>query len=184
MASGLITKHDFQKMIFNAINLNRFNKINRLGIAVNHKPESLALIGLLGECLPREYLYAISVDLNLNADHSRKMMENSHKISGLGVPIKLLDCDWKRVEGDLTSQKIIKNRLNSLIVQECIENNISVIAFGNTLEDYLTHLLTEMFSQKAGYIHGLDVLSNLGVYGNRVMVLRPLLKYNMVCKRI
>lgn len=177
MAARVITKNDFQKILFNAINLNSINRLNRLGIAVNHKPESLALISLLRECLPKESLHAISVDLKLNAEKSRRMLKTVESLSKVGIPVKLLECDWT---DQVSSQKVAKHRLNSMLVKECKKNNISVLAFGNTLEDYLTDLLREIFSLKAGYVHGLDVLGNLGVEGDRVLALRPLLKYNMV----
>lgn len=190
MASSVIAKNDFQKQLFNAINFNSFNKRSRLGVAVNHKPESLALIGLLRECFPKESLHAISIDLKLNPAHSNQMMKYAQKMSVLGVPVKSLECDWNTstsgLKGDMLykqkiSRKIIRHRLNSMLVKECMDNNISTLAFGNTLEDYLTDLLKEIFSLKSGYINGLDFLSSLSVGGDRVTALRPLLKYNMVC---
>lgn len=183
MAARLITKTDFQKLLGHAINLNNIHRRNRLGIAVNHKPESWALMALLRECFPKESLHAISVDLKLNAENSRQTLKAVDHLSAFGVPIKVLECDWQtwpRESAAPLSKKIIKNKLNSILVKECKKNNISILAFGSTFEDYLTDLLREIFSCKAGYVHGLDILSRLGVQGDAVMALRPLLKYNTV----
>ena len=190
MSALVIRKSDFQNLLFNAINPSRLNRSNKLGIAVNHKPESLALVGLLRDCLPSDHLHAISIDLKINDQISRQILQISDKVSNLGVNINSLDCDCKvpqfvlgsKLDQQKSSRKLSKYRIDSMLMQECKNNNISILAFGDTLEDYLVALLKEISSEKVGYVHGLDVLGSLSVGGDRVMALRPLLKYNMVCK--
>jgi tRNA(Ile)-lysidine synthase TilS/MesJ len=179
MTTSLISKTEFQKLLCSAINLNSFNRRNKLGIAVNHKPSSWALVGLLKECLPKDSLHAFSVDLKLNSNQSSQILNAANKLNKFGIPVQVLEFDLRKVS-DNVNDKTIRHTLNSMLVRECIKNNISILALGSTLEDYLTDLLCEIFSRKAGYVHGLDILSRLGVEGDMVMAIRPLLKYNTV----
>jgi tRNA(Ile)-lysidine synthase len=173
---SLILKNLKKKKILKIFN--NFNKLlnsqGRFAFAISGGPDSLAL-AFLGKCLSlinksETKFYLVDHKLRLESSYEANLVVS--KLKRFDIKCKILT--WKGKKPSSNIQSIARKNRYSLLLKQCVKDNITHLALGHHIDDLYENFLIRLF--RGSGLKGLTSFGKTSEYEkNNIKIIRPLI---------